>query len=109
MVTTAVPPWPVENANIALLLWDTADRASSRCAIAERDLSVTYGELRARAARIAAALKAGGVKPGDRVAILLERGVDAAAAFFGASACGAVTINVNETLRPRQIEHILSH
>src|SRR6202012_1240362 len=36
-------------------------------------------------------------------------GLDAAAAFFGAAACGAVAINVNETLRPRQVEHIVTH
>src|SRR5438552_3709108 len=34
---------------------------------------------------------------------------DAAAAFFGALAAGAIAVVVNETLRPRQIEHVLSH
>ncbi len=108
-LTSAIPPWPVDSTNIALLLWQTADRANKRCAIVERNARVTYGELRARAASIATALQAGGVAPGDRVAIFLERGTDSAAAFFGAAACGAVAINVNETLRPRQVEHILSH
>jgi amino acid adenylation domain-containing protein len=100
---------PIDNSNIALLLWLTADRSPDRCAIAERNVHVSYGEMRARAAGLAAALRTGGVVPGDRVAIFLERGPDAAAAFFGATACGAVVINVNETLRPRQVEHILSH
>jgi amino acid adenylation domain-containing protein len=49
------------------------------------------------------------VRPGDRVAIFLRRGADAAACFFGALAAGAVAVNVNELLRPRQIEHILAH
>jgi amino acid adenylation domain-containing protein len=108
-LTSAIPSWPVDSTNIALLLWQTADRAGDRCAITERNTQVTYAELRARAGRVAAGLQAGGVAPGDRVAIFLERGADAAAAFFGSTACGAVTINVNETLRPRQVEHILSH
>ena len=105
----AVPPWPVESANIALLLWDTADRFAANPAIVERHSEVSYGELRERAARVAGGLRAAGVTPGDRVGIFLDRGVDAAAAFFGAAACGAVAININETLRPRQVEHILTH
>lgn len=108
-LTTTVPPWPIESVNIAHLLWDTAAGQNDQCAIGERGRETTYGELRERAARIAATLRSSGVQPGDRVAVFLERGADAAAAFFGGAACGAVTINVNETLRPRQIEHILSH
>lgn len=104
-----IPAWPSESTNIALLLWDTAGKRGSHCAISERDGDTTYAALHARAAAIATALKAGGVVPGDRVSIFLERGADAAAAFFGATACGAIAINVNETLRPRQVEHILSH
>ena len=29
--------------------------------------------------------------------------------FFGVLASGAIAVNVNESLRPRQIEHILNH
>ena len=39
----------------------------------------------------------------------LRRGADAAAAFFGVLAAGAVAVIVNELLRPRQIEHVLEH
>ncbi len=101
--------FPLDSANIAHLLWNTAQRVPDRVAIVERDVSVSYSQLVARAGRIARELRDGGVKPGDRVAIFLDRGLDAAAAFFGATACGAVAINVNETLRPRQVEHIVSH
>ncbi|HEX2602850.1 MAG TPA: AMP-binding protein [Gemmatimonadaceae bacterium] len=104
-----IPAWPSDSTNIALLLWGTATEHGSTCAISERDVDTTYSELRSRAAEVAARLTADGVKPGDRVAVFLERGADAAAAFFGAVACGAIAINVNETLRPRQVEHILSH
>jgi amino acid adenylation domain-containing protein len=100
---------PVLNANVAQLLWDTAERAADRPAIVEREGEMSYRQLAARAAGIAVSLRGADVGPGDRVAILLYRGGDAAAAFFGAAACGAVAINVNETLRPRQIEHILAH
>jgi acyl-CoA synthetase (AMP-forming)/AMP-acid ligase II len=56
-----------------------------------------------------ATLRAAGIGTDDRVAILLERGRDAAAAFFGTLAAGAIAVVVNETLRPRQIEHVLAH
>jgi amino acid adenylation domain-containing protein len=49
----------------------------------------------------------GRIEPGDRVGIFLERGAEAAAAFFGVLAAGGVAININERLRPRQVEHIL--
>jgi amino acid adenylation domain-containing protein len=50
-----------------------------------------------------------GIRPNDRVAIFLERGAEAAAAFFGVVAAGGIAVIVNESLRPRQIEHILHH
>ncbi len=100
----ALPPGP----NAAFLLWDSAARGE-RPAIVERGSSVSYATLRERAAAIGAALRAAGIAPDDRVAILLERGRDAAAAFFGTLAAGAIAVVVNETLRPRQIEHVLAH
>jgi acyl-CoA synthetase (AMP-forming)/AMP-acid ligase II len=41
--------------------------------------------------------------------MLLRRTADAAAAFFGTLAAGAIAVVVNDQLRPRQIEHILGH
>jgi acyl-CoA synthetase (AMP-forming)/AMP-acid ligase II len=49
------------------------------------------------------------MRPDDRVAIFLERGPEAAAAFFGVAAAGGIGIVVGEALRPRQIEHIVRH
>ena len=101
-VPTALSP------NLARLLWDAADGSDGRAAVIERDRTVDYASLRQRAVGVAAALRTAGIQPGDRVGILLERGADAVAAFFGTVAAGAVAINVNESLRPRQIEHILA-
>src|SRR5436309_2314971 len=89
--------------NVALLLWRVAERCGARPAVVERDQSVGYAALIKRTAAIAAALLAAGVAPDDPVAILLERGGDAAAAFFATLAVGAITVFVNETLRPRQV------
>ena len=80
-----------------------------RTALVDGPSSVTYGELTARAHGVAEALAAAGISPGERVAILAPRGADAAAAFYGTLCAGAVAVIVNETLRPRQIEHVLEH
>ena len=70
----------------------------------------SYGDLADHVARRSPPrLIDAGVEPGDRVAIFLRRGADAAACFFGVLAAGAVAVIVNELLRPRQIEHILAH
>ena len=95
--------------SIARMLWEAADRAGDHPAVIERSARVDYRTLRDRAGSIAARLRELGVGPGDRVAVFLERGSEAAAAFFGAVAVGAIGVIVNESLRPRQIEHILQH
>ena len=73
------------------------------------DRVTSYGQLAAHSLGIAGALRARGVEPGQRVAILLPRGAAAAAAFFGVLAGGGAAVQVNESLRSRQIEHILDH
>jgi amino acid adenylation domain-containing protein len=97
------------NANAACLLWQVADCAAGCPAIIDRDDTVDYRALRSLACGFGRALEAAGVQADDRVVVLLERSADAAAAFFGAAAIGAVPVVVNEGLRPRQIEHILEH
>jgi amino acid adenylation domain-containing protein len=97
------------NGNVALQLYEVAEREGSRPAIVERDSSVDYASLLKRVAAIALALRAMGVGPDNPVAILLERGVDAVAAYFATLAVGAIAVIMNETLRPRQIEYILGH
>jgi amino acid adenylation domain-containing protein len=95
--------------NAAGMLLASAASTPERAAIVDGDSGRSYAELAERALGIAEGLAAAGVEPGDRVAILLRRNADAAGAFFGALAIGAAAVVVNELLRPRQIEHILSH
>jgi len=91
------------------MLWHAAEVHGSKPAIIERDLTVTYAQLLGRASDMAAALTQRGVRPGDRVAIVLDRGVDAVAAYFGTLSTGAVVVMLNSLLRPRQIEYALEH
>ncbi|MGP4025462.1 non-ribosomal peptide synthetase [Actinomadura sp. 3N407] len=58
------------------------------------DGTLTYGELAERALRIASALAAGGVRPGDRVSIEIPKGPDQAAAALGVLAAGAAYVPI---------------
>ncbi len=108
MSLPAVAPLPC-NANFARLLWCSSREWDARTALEERERRVSYAELRARAAAVAARVRGSGVAPGDRVAIFLERGSDAAATYFGVLAAGCAAILVNDALRPRQVEYVLRH
>lgn len=93
--------------NLAAMLWRAADASPSRVALVEPHQSISYAALRDRASAIAHILVERGVHPGDRVAVLVERGSEAAAAYFGSLATGAIVTVINERLRPRQVEYVL--
>ena len=93
--------------NLAALLWSATESGGDRVAVIETDRTTTYAALRDRASAVAHALHALGVAPGDRIGVLAERGAEAAAAYFGALAVGAVVTIINERLRPRQVEYVL--
>lgn len=57
-------------------------------AVVEGDTAITYENLLIQAQAVAAALQAMGIRPGQRVAIQLERGVAAVTAIFGALLAG---------------------
>jgi amino acid adenylation domain-containing protein len=95
--------------NFARLLLETASLHATDPAIVERGMEWSYDWFAGRALAFAETLDAAGVRAGDRVAILLPRGAEGAAAFFGTLARGAAAVFVNDTLRPRQVEHIVAH
>jgi acyl-CoA synthetase (AMP-forming)/AMP-acid ligase II len=84
-------------------------RNASKTAVVERERASSYADLEARAGAVAHALVSAGVEPGDRVVVLLDRGADAVASYFGVLAAGGVVVMLNAALRPRQIEYALSH
>jgi acyl-CoA synthetase (AMP-forming)/AMP-acid ligase II len=98
-----------QSENLALLLEDRARLHGGATAIIDGDEQADYATLRVTAMAVAATLVALGVTPGEPVAIMLDRGIDAAAAYFGALASGAIAVVINETLRTRQVDHILRH
>jgi 3-(methylthio)propionyl---CoA ligase len=68
-----------------------------------------YGEAAARARRLAAALHAAGLRPGDRVATLAMNHYRHFELYFGVSGIGAVLHTVNPHLFAPQIEYVVNH
>lgn len=93
--------------NIARWLSDAAARWPRSQALSERERQLTYAELAGIAGGLASELSARGVRAGDRVVIVAERGIAAAAMIFATHAIGAVAVVVNDRLRTRQLSHIL--
>ncbi|WP_186386716.1 malonyl-CoA synthase [Stappia sp. TSB10P1A] len=68
---------------------------------------ITYGGLLARSAAYANALAALGVKPGDRVAVQVEKSVDALMLYLGTVRAGAVFLPLNTAYTPAEIDYFV--
>ena len=80
----------------------------SRRALLCGDDSVSFAELAARASRASAALQALGVRPGDRVLLLMRDTPDFAAIWLGIVRCGGVAVALNTRLSDVDYRHILA-
>ena len=68
----------------------------------------SWDQLRDRVLKLAGALKAGGVKPGDRVILLSESRSEWAIADFAIMAAGAITVPAYTTNTERDHSHVLT-
>src|SRR5829696_5165773 len=66
---------------------------------------VRWGELQENANRFANVLRARGVEPGDRVAMLLPATPETASAFFGTYRCGAILLSMSVLYGDDGIRH----
>jgi acyl-CoA synthetase (AMP-forming)/AMP-acid ligase II len=74
----------------------------------ERELALSWGEVYARARRVAAALAGLGVEPGDRVALVLRTEPAFLDAFFGTLLAGAVPVPLYPPVRLGRMEEYLA-
>jgi len=80
-----------------------------KTAIAYGNRRISYSEFAAAATRLAQALRASGVKPGDRVAYLLPNIPEMLIAHFGVPLSGGVLVAMNIRLAAAEIRHICAH
>ncbi|KAA1251410.1 long-chain fatty acid--CoA ligase [Mycobacterium simiae] len=80
-----------------------------RIALRCDDLQITFSELHTAAARVATLLEYAGIKPGDRVGLMLPNTSEYAIAFYGIMYRGAVAVPMNPLLKAREVEYYLSN
>ncbi|MBM3346874.1 MAG: long-chain fatty acid--CoA ligase [Betaproteobacteria bacterium] len=98
--------------NLANILARSASLSAQRIALVDSDapggsLSLTYAELWLRARRIAGGLLARGLKPGDRVALLLPNSREYVESFIGVATAGMVAVPMNIRLLESELLHML--
>src|SRR5215510_3207293 len=79
------------------LFEEQVERSPEAIAVEDPEQSVSYGELNVRANRLAHHLRALGVGPDERVAILLERSVELVIAQLAVLKCGAAYVPIDPT------------
>lgn len=94
--------------NIGLFLEKRAFLSPKREAFYDgQDLRLSFAELAERSNRVGQALLASGVKPGDRVALLLMNGAEFMESFFAIARIGAVVVPLNWRLVAEELRFIL--
>ena len=89
-------------------LEESARRFPQNVALEFLGKTLSYQELWGLARRFAQGLKDLGVRPGDRVAIMLPNSPQFVIAFYGTLLAGGVGVNVNPLYTPRELRHQLA-
>ena len=94
--------------NLAGLLTDAAQAHAARPALLIGDTRIPYRELDAARVRWTGLLRARGLRPGDRVAIVLPNGFEYIGALYGTLSAGGIAVPLNPLLRRAEIEERLA-
>jgi acyl-CoA synthetase (AMP-forming)/AMP-acid ligase II len=95
--------------NIASLLADGIARAGDRPALVQGDRALSYRALGDRVARLAAGLAGLGLRPGDRIVLLMPNRPELAESLWAAFHGGFVAVPVNWHLHPDEVGYIVRH
>jgi long-chain acyl-CoA synthetase len=93
--------------NLAEILGNAAGRYGDRVALRQGDLAMTYAELAQASSRIGGMLRDAGVRPGDRVALMMPNVLAYPVLFYGILAAGGVVVPMNPLLKSREVAHYL--
>src|SRR5215468_10561612 len=99
---------PEATRSIVEALWRVAERAPGKTVLLFEGQEISYARLRQEALRWAGALRAWGLRPGERVALLLENSPAFLAAYLGTHLAGGIVVLVNTQYRQTELRHILS-
>ena len=95
--------------NIGSFLSKRANHSPNMEALVVGGLRFNYKELNERANRLANAMKAKGLQPGDRVAYLGLNEAEFMDLYFGLAKLGAILVPVNFRLAPPEVQYIINN
>jgi long-chain acyl-CoA synthetase len=93
--------------NLASNLVNTASAHAGRVAVRVGDTATTYEELDEASTRIAGMLRERGLKPGDRVGIMLPNVAEFAGVYYGVLRAGGIVVPMNPLLKVREVAYYL--
>ncbi len=93
--------------NVASLVWRNADTGPSRPAVGSDSLELTFGQLREAGGRVAAAVRAAGLKPLDRVVLMAPTVPEFPIVYYGLHTAGVTVVTLNTMATTAEIAYVL--
>ncbi len=94
---------------LADALLATAERTPDAVALSLDDFTLAYGDFARMASAVAEDLQAAGLRPGDRVGLVLPNVPAFAVHFYGLQLAGLVAVPMNPLLREREVAYHLEN
>ena len=94
--------------NLASNLANTTRAHAGRPAIRVDDTVLTYRELDEASARVAGLLHERGLKPGDRVGLMMPNVAEVPIVYYGVLRAGGVVVPMNPLLKAREVAYYLA-
>src|SRR6201984_546090 len=93
--------------NLARNLTDTTRIHAGRVAVRVDNAAMTYRALDEASARVAGLLHERGLKPGDRVGIMMPNVAEVPIIYYGVLRAGGVVVPMNPLLKSREVAYYL--
>lgn len=90
------------------LIFSAASRDGDATAVVFGDNALSYAELAGEVERVATGLAGLGLRPGQRVGILLNKRFETVVSVLAVSMAGGVFVPINTVLKPPQVGHIVA-
>ncbi len=95
------------NNNLVAHFVANIDQPEKPCIYTRQNEVISYGGLFSTASKYANALVSLGVRPGDRIAVQIEKSPDALCLYLGCLMCGGVYLPLNNAYTPAEISYFL--
>jgi long-chain acyl-CoA synthetase len=93
--------------SLAANLVASAGKHADRVPLRLEDIRVTYRKLDGASARVAGLVRDRGIRPGDRVGVMLPNIPEFAVVYYGVLRAGGVVVPMNPLLKAREVAYYL--